>query len=137
MPLDKRICIVGALVQDASTCSAAQAFGVPVVTSETGEEYSKDDLCCTIFVLEKFEGLIFESLYKSKHPLLGPPALQQLSQRNERLPNNTRPLYNLAMSGVVVCFTGFRNKDDLVSNVKKLLFLVQKLILFFRQNWCH
>lgn len=115
LPLDKRICIVGSLVNDPTTCSAAQGFGVPVLTSETGEEYAKDTSCSTIFVLEKFEGEIFEKLNKSKHPLVGPPALQQLSSRKEKLPNNTRPLFNLAMTGVVVCFTGFRNKNELVS----------------------
>lgn len=114
LPLDKRICIVGSLVADSTTCSAAQAFGVSIVTSKTGEEYARDHSCSTIFVIDNFNGDIYENLYKSRHPLLGPPALQQLANKNEKLPNNTRPLFNLAMLGVVVCFTGFRNKDDLV-----------------------
>lgn len=69
-------------------------------------------------MLEKFEGDNYDMLSKSRRPLLGPSALQQLANKGEKLPDyNTRPLYNLAMSGVVVCFTGFRNKDDLVRNI--------------------
>lgn len=116
LPLDKRICLVGSIVQDTAICTAAQSFGIPVVTSDAGEEYANDHSCSTVFVLEKFEGDNYDLLSKSRRPLLGPPAIQQLANKNDKLPdNNTRPLYNLAMSGVVVCFTGFRNKDDLVS----------------------
>lgn len=118
LPLDKRICLVGSITKDIAICTAAQSFGIPVVTSDTGEEYANDSSCSTVFVLEKFEGDNYELLSKSRRPLLGPPALQQLANKNDRLPeNNTRPLYNLAMSGVVLCFTGFRNKDDLTKLV--------------------
>ncbi|KAK9696112.1 BRCA1 C Terminus (BRCT) domain [Popillia japonica] len=118
LPLDKRICLVGSVTKNTAICTAAQSFGVPVVTSDTGEEYSNDQSCSTIFVLEKFEGDNYDMLSKSRRPLLGPSALQQLANKGEKLPDyNTRPLYNLAMSGVVVCFTGFRNKDDLTKLV--------------------
>jgi hypothetical protein len=40
--------------------------------------------------------------------------MQQYAERREGLPSNSRPLYNLAMSGLVICFTGFRKKDELV-----------------------
>lgn len=80
-----------------------------------GEEYlNSDSDITTVFVLDSFEGDIFNTLHKAKQLVLGPPALRQLADRKEVLPNNTRPLFNLAMLGVVVCFTGFRNKEDLV-----------------------
>lgn len=113
--LDKRICLVGATGTDGTIRAAAESFGVPIVTSETGEEYVKDTFCTTVFVLGDFEGDVFNALYKAKQPLLGPTALRQLAEKNESLPVNTRPLFNLAMQGVVVCFTGFRDKNDLVS----------------------
>ncbi|KAL3281139.1 hypothetical protein HHI36_004359 [Cryptolaemus montrouzieri] len=114
VPLYKRICFVGSLAQDSELHKIAEAFNLPIVSSETGQEYAQENNFSTIFVLETFSGSAFTNLYKSKQPLLGPPALRQLVMRHESLPNNkTRPLYNLAMSGVVVCFTGFRNKEDL------------------------
>lgn len=47
--------------------------------------------------------------------VLGPTAVLQLAERDEPPPANTRPLYSLAMRGVVICFSGFRKKDELVS----------------------
>lgn len=121
--MDKRICLVGSVVEDSVTCRAAQDFGVPVITSETGLEHVADVTCTTVFVLDDFESCNFKELHKPPHRILGAVALQQLAERKEKLPNNTRPLYNLAMYGVVVCFTGFRKKEDLV------IYLVCKYVL--------
>lgn len=63
----------------------------------------------------KFEDEPFKTLFRAKQCIVGPTALRQLAHQNRELPDNIRPLYNLSMSGVVVCFTGFRCKDDLVS----------------------
>ncbi|KAF5277685.1 hypothetical protein FQR65_LT03665 [Abscondita terminalis] len=113
LPLDKRICLVGSLITDALTCNAAQTFGLPIITSQNGLEYIEDRSCKTIYVLNTFNDENYNTLYKYKQSILGPVALQQLSIKREQLPDNTRPLFNLSMSGVVVCFTGFRNKSDL------------------------
>lgn len=96
-------------------CKAAQTFGVPVITSENGKEYSDGKSSKTVFVVDSFDDVVYNSLCTNKQSILGPIALQQLANKKEKLPDNTRPLYNLAMTGVVLCFTGFRNKDDLVS----------------------
>ncbi|KAG7304527.1 hypothetical protein JYU34_011476 [Plutella xylostella] len=45
-------------------------------------------------------------------PVLGPTAVLQLAERGEA-PGNSRPLYSLAMRGAVICFSGFRKKDEL------------------------
>nr|CAI5842869.1 unnamed protein product [Callosobruchus analis] len=115
--LSTRLCLVGNLADDPALRTIAESYGVPVVTSKDGQEYSHDDSCSTIFVLENFEGNVFEKLHKSRKRLLGRTALQQLVKKKEKLPLNTRPLFNLAMTGVVVCFTGFRNKEELTKLV--------------------
>lgn len=102
-----------------------------------GEEYYTEDNSdiTTVFVLDSFEGDFFSTLNKAKKLVLGTPALRQLADRKEVLPNNTRPLYNLAMLGVVVCFTGFRLKEDLVGcHFQNIYFSTIKfkiLIIFF------
>lgn len=48
--------------------------------------------------------------------MLGPTAVLQLAERDEAPPTNARPLYSLAMRGAVICFSGFRKKDELVSS---------------------
>lgn len=111
---------------------------MPVITSKDGEDCAQDDSFSTVFILESFEGDVYNYLYKQKQSLLGPLALQQLAKKNEPLPDNTRPLFNLAMTGVVVCFTGFRNKSDLVSLSSLLLSLlcnkITNLFRFLRKN---
>lgn len=47
--------------------------------------------------------------------VLGPTAVLQLAERDEPPPANSRPLYSLAMRGAVICFSGFRKKEELVS----------------------
>lgn len=105
---------MGSAAENPAVCRAAQSFGIPILTSETGLEYVNDSTCTTYFVLDSFDTPVFKKIPKSPHRILGSVALQQIVERKEKLPNNTRPLYNMAMSGVVVCFTGFRKKEDLV-----------------------
>lgn len=107
------------------------ADSLTIIKMFLGEEYftSEDSTdITTVFVLDSFEGSFFNDLNKAKKLVLGCPALKQLADRKETLPNNTRPLYNLAMLGVVVCFTGFRVKDDLVCYIQLKSFLTGNAI---------
>lgn len=113
LPLDTRLCLVGPLAVDPDICSCAQTFGVPVISSDDGLQYLEDRSCKTIYVLNTFDDDLYNTLYKQRQSILGPVALRQLSQKREQLPDNTRPLFNLSMTGVIVCFTGFRNKNEL------------------------
>ncbi|XP_072935883.1 protein ECT2 isoform X5 [Epargyreus clarus] len=60
-----------------------------------------------------FEGELFDAAHKAKYRVLGPTAVLQLAERDEPPPANARPLYSLAMRGAVICFSGFRKKDEL------------------------
>ena len=64
---NKRICLVGTVVDDKDTLAAAQSFNVPVITSETGSEYIADNSWITYFVLHDFEGPMYEAINKMKH----------------------------------------------------------------------
>ncbi|XP_035917198.1 protein ECT2 isoform X2 [Anopheles stephensi] len=109
-----RICLVGPAAQDAATLAAAQSLKLPIVTSDTGAEYiGDDDSISTVFVLNDFEGPVYDAIYKAKQRILGPPALQQAVRFSEGLVWNNRPIYNYCMRGVITCFTGIRKKDEL------------------------
>jgi len=41
--------------------------------------------------------------------------LKYAAEMKQTLGQNSRPIYNYAMRGVVTCFTGIRKKDELVS----------------------
>lgn len=60
----KRICLVGYLAGDRNIVAAAQLFNVPVLKSETGEEFTDDESFTTYFILTDFEGPIFENINK-------------------------------------------------------------------------
>uniref|UniRef100_A0A1B6CSH8 DH domain-containing protein n=1 Tax=Clastoptera arizonana TaxID=38151 RepID=A0A1B6CSH8_9HEMI len=107
------ICLVGNCSTDAEVLVAAQGFGFPVVLSEDGSEWLDTTQSQTVFVMDEFSGPIFEKLRKLGHRLLGTTVIKELHERNESIPNNKRPLYSLAMSGLVICFTGFRKKEEL------------------------
>lgn len=63
----QRICLVGIVVDNQESLKYAQSFNVPVITSETGGEFISDDSWSTYFVLNSFEGPIFEAIHKTKH----------------------------------------------------------------------
>lgn len=67
VPISKRICLVGTVVDDKVTLAAAQAFNVPVITSETGSEFIEDESWITYFILNDFEGPLYEAISKMQH----------------------------------------------------------------------
>lgn len=109
----QRICLIGATIDDEATVAAANTLNVPIVHSDTGEEFISDREWTTYFVMSRFEGEHYNKIRKSKHRIYGPTALQQVAQSNDGLVYVNRPIYNFAMKGVVTCFTGIRKKDEL------------------------
>lgn len=117
-PENLRICLLGCVVDDNSIVEAARTFGVPVLTSETGLEILTDNEWTTYFVMKEFDGPIYEAIHKSKHRIMGPPALIYAAKMKDGLIHNARPIYNYSMRGVITCFTGIRKKDELTKLVK-------------------
>ncbi|XP_077293738.1 epithelial cell transforming 2 pebble isoform X3 [Arctopsyche grandis] len=112
--VDQRICLVGELAKNEELLLAASSFGIPVILSDTGQDILEQDVV-THFVLQDFEGSLFDALRKSsRHRVLGPTAILQLwKQKEKQLPDNVRPLYSLSMRSAFICFTGFRIKEEL------------------------
>ncbi|KAK9512133.1 hypothetical protein O3M35_000625 [Rhynocoris fuscipes] len=118
-----RLCLVGNLATDESIKDAAKAFEVSVEISEDGSEWIDSPINSTVFVVEEFSGPLFDSLKEKGHRILGPTSFKELAQQKKPLPENPRPLYSLAMEGVVVCFTGFRKKEELA----RLILLIHNM----------
>nr|XP_045600854.1 protein ECT2-like isoform X3 [Procambarus clarkii] len=116
---DPRICLVGSLADDAETLEAAKKFDVPIVTSETGQEYVSDFSYCTYFILADFESDEFEELNKAGARLLGKPALLKYSESG-MLTYTRRPVFCHVMKDIIIVFTGFRKKSE-VSRLLKLV----------------
>ncbi|XP_073980533.1 epithelial cell transforming 2 pebble isoform X2 [Rhodnius prolixus] len=118
-----RICLIGNVAKDETVKEAAKVFQVSVELSEDGSEWIDAPANSTVFVLEDFSGPLFDSLKEKEHRILGPTSLKELAEQKKKLPENPRPLYSLAMEGVVVCFTGFRKKEELA----RLILLIHNM----------
>lgn len=59
--------MIGAVANDTETIALAQSFGVPVETSDTGIEKLSEREWITYFIINDFNGPIFEELQKSIH----------------------------------------------------------------------
>ncbi|XP_075058246.1 protein ECT2 isoform X4 [Mixophyes fleayi] len=89
---------------------------LPYVTTESVEEYAEADTpeFENVFVLTDFQHAAFRYLYKADCRILGPPVILYYAQKGEALPFTSRPLYCASMLNLVLCFTGFRRKEELV-----------------------
>lgn len=114
------MCIVGSLRNDKNFIQIAESFNVPIVYSKDGLEYTDDDNHYdTGFVLAQFEGECYNKLRKAEYRIWGPTAVLALAKKREQaLPLNVRPLYCTAMQNLIICFTGFRVKEELCSLVE-------------------
>lgn len=116
MEQDLRIIVVGnqchnnTCLQNALQCHFSSAV---VLYSDTGFEYMTDTDDDTVFVVENFDGDIFQQLRRGRCRILGPPVIIKCARDKERLPSNQRPLYCTTMNQLILCFTGFKVKEDL------------------------
>lgn len=112
--IDTEFIVVGQKCRNNKDLAAAlDSYGFPVRYSDTGFEHMNDADYDTIFIVDNFDGDIYNRLHKEGCRILGPPVIIRCSQNNERLPNNKRPVYSLTMCKLVLCFTGFKFKDEL------------------------
>ncbi|XP_078245775.1 protein ECT2 isoform X10 [Pogona vitticeps] len=111
------------LVKEAAKCEelqkALEEIKVPFIKTESVEEYedSESPEFETVFVTTDFQDSIFNHLCKADCRVLGPPIVLQCARKGEPLPFSCRPLYCTSMLNLVLCFTGFRKKEELVKMV--------------------
>lgn len=84
----------------------------------------------TVFVLYEFADPLYEVLYKKECRILGYSALLDIALKKYPMPELDRPLFSISMENVVSCFTGFRNREEVVSFLLTLIhFLKDKTLL--------
>ena len=77
------------------------------------------------FVLEEFEGPIYDYLHSLKKTIFGPTLVQQLAARGLPPQPCERPLFNLSMEGVGICFNQTSKKFK--SEIKKYFSWIQSM----------
>ncbi|XP_070609749.1 protein ECT2 isoform X4 [Erythrolamprus reginae] len=125
------------LVQEAARCeklvTALEDIKVPYIKMESMKmcDDSESPDVEAVFVISDFEEPIFSNLNKADCRILGPPVIFQCAKKDEPLPIACRPLYCTNMVNLVLCFTGFRKKDELV----KLVTLVHHMGGIIRRDF--
>ena len=76
------------------------------------EEYSNEKEKY-YFVCEDFSSGIYDKLHKKRCKIVGAPYVISMYRLRKELPELHRPIYNRAMIGVCLCFTGFKNKEEM------------------------
>uniref|UniRef100_A0A4X2L3C1 Epithelial cell transforming 2 n=1 Tax=Vombatus ursinus TaxID=29139 RepID=A0A4X2L3C1_VOMUR len=92
---------------------------VPYLKMESVAEFEDSDSpeFENIFVVMDFQDAVFNDLYKADYRILGPSVVLNCAKKGEPLPYSCRPLYCASMLNLVLCFTGFRKKEELVKLV--------------------
>ncbi|XP_030136186.1 protein ECT2 isoform X1 [Taeniopygia guttata] len=105
----------------------------PYIKTDSIEELGDSDSpeFETIFVVSDFQAPVFSNLCKADCRVIGPPVLLHCARKGEPLPFSCRPLYCASMLNLVLCFTGFRKKDELV----KLVTLVHHMGGIIRRDF--
>uniref|UniRef100_A0A4W6FZ33 Epithelial cell transforming 2 n=1 Tax=Lates calcarifer TaxID=8187 RepID=A0A4W6FZ33_LATCA len=100
------LCIVILPFQDIST---------PCIMTDNVQEFGEEDNTDfeTVFVLTDFDSPDYSFLYKRDNRIIGPPVVLYCAAKEEPLQFSCRPLYSTTMLNLSLCFTGFRNKEEM------------------------
>ncbi|XP_051482703.1 protein ECT2 isoform X3 [Apus apus] len=131
--IETRVVLVQEAGKNEELLKALEEIKVPYIKTDTIEELGDSDSpeFETIFVVSDFQDCVFNNLCKADCRVIGPPVVLHCAQKGEPLPFSCRPLYCASMLNLVLCFTGFRKKDELV----KLVTLVHHMGGIIRRDF--
>ncbi|XP_041261790.1 protein ECT2 isoform X2 [Onychostruthus taczanowskii] len=131
--IETRVVLVQEAGKREELLKALEEIKTPYIKTDTIEELGDSDSpeFETIFVVSDFQAPIFSSLCRADCRVVGPPVVLRCAQKGEPLPFSCRPLYCASMLNLVLCFTGFRKKDELV----KLVTLVHHMGGIIRRDF--
>ncbi|NP_001336032.1 protein ECT2 isoform X11 [Homo sapiens] len=114
--IETRVILVQEAGKQEELIKALKDIKVGFVKMESVEEFEGLDSpeFENVFVVTDFQDSVFNDLYKADCRVIGPPVVLNCSQKGEPLPFSCRPLYCTSMMNLVLCFTGFRKKEELV-----------------------
>ncbi|XP_038599203.1 protein ECT2 isoform X5 [Tachyglossus aculeatus] len=114
--IEARVILVQEAGKQEELIKALKEIKMPFIKAESVKELEDADSpeFENIFVVKDFQDSFFNDLYKADCRVLGPPIILNCAQKGEALPYSCRPLFCSSMLNLVLCFTGFRKKEELV-----------------------
>uniref|UniRef100_A0A8D1EDY6 Protein ECT2 n=1 Tax=Sus scrofa TaxID=9823 RepID=A0A8D1EDY6_PIG len=115
--VETRVILVQEAGKQEELIKALKEIKVPFVKMESVEEFKSLDSpeFENVFVVMDFQDSVFNELYKTDCRVIGPPVVLNCAHKGEPLPFSCRPLYCTSMMNLVLCFTGFRKKEELIA----------------------
>uniref|UniRef100_A0A8C6YTS3 Epithelial cell transforming 2 n=1 Tax=Nothoprocta perdicaria TaxID=30464 RepID=A0A8C6YTS3_NOTPE len=131
--IETRVVLVQEAGKREELLKALEEIKMPYMKMDSIEELGDSDSpeFETVFVVADFQDSMFNNLYKADCRVVGPPVVLHCAQKGEPLPFSCRPLYCASMLNLVLCFTGFRKKDELI----KLVTLVHHMGGIIRRDF--
>ncbi|KAM8875337.1 protein ECT2 [Spinachia spinachia] len=123
--VETRVVLVGAAGRNAALVKALQDINTACILTDSVQEFADGENADfeTVFVLTDFDSPNYNYLYKRDNRIVGPPVVLHCAAKEEPLQFSCRPLYCTTMLNLLLCFTGFRNKEEM----KKLVNLVHHM----------
>ncbi|XP_045906321.1 protein ECT2 isoform X4 [Micropterus dolomieu] len=123
--VETRVVLVGEQGRNGALVKALQDINTPCIITDRVQEFGDGENTDfeTVFILTDFDSPDYSYLYKRDNRIVGPPVVLHCAAKEEPLPFSCRPLYCTTMLNLSLCFTGFRNKEEM----KKLVNLVHHM----------
>ncbi|XP_005451176.1 protein ECT2 isoform X2 [Oreochromis niloticus] len=113
--VETRVVLVGEASRNRELAKALQDINTPFIMTDSVQEFGDGENTEfeTVFVLTDFDSPEYNYLYKHEHRIVGPPVVLHCAAKDEPLQFSCRPLYSTTMLNLSLCFTGFRNKEEM------------------------
>ncbi|XP_062252167.1 protein ECT2 isoform X2 [Platichthys flesus] len=113
--VETRVVLVGEAGRNGALVKALQDINIPCIMSKNVQEFGDEEGTDfeTVFVLTDFDSPDYSYLYKRDNRIIGPPVVLHCAAKEEPLQFSCRPLYSTTMLNLSLCFTGFRNKEEM------------------------
>ncbi|KAM6938060.1 protein ECT2 isoform 2-T2 [Lycodopsis pacificus] len=123
--VETRVVLVGAAGRNGALVKALQDINTPCILTDNVQELGDGENTDfeTVFILTDFDSPDYNYLYKRDNRIVGPPVVLHCAAKEEPLQFSCRPLYCTTMLNLSLCFTGFRNKEEM----KKLVNVVHHM----------
>ncbi|XP_047444112.1 protein ECT2 isoform X2 [Mugil cephalus] len=123
--VETRVVLVGEAGKNGALVKALQDINTPFIMTDNVQDFGDGENTDfeTVFVLTDFDSPDYTYLYKRENRVVGPPVVLHCAAKEEPLQFSCRPLYSTTMLNLSLCFTGFRNKEE----IKNLVNLVHHM----------
>ncbi|XP_020502023.1 protein ECT2 isoform X2 [Labrus bergylta] len=113
--VETRVVLVGEAGRNGALVKALQDINTPCLITDSVQEFGDGENTEfeTVFVLTDFDCPEYSYLYKRDNRIVGPPVVLHCAAKEEPLQFSCRPLYSTTMLNLSLCFTGFRNKEEM------------------------